>query len=240
MKQREPEEERVPRGEGGGQDVGSPPSGGGGGPGTPGPAEAAPGEAPDPGEAPAGAAVEAPSPEELQELTQKARDRDLYRNELLRARADFDNYQKRMQKERQQVADLAQRRLIADLLPVVDNFDRALEQKEADLHSIRAGIRMVRQLLMKVLEDQGLEEIEALERPFDPLVHEAVIHEETAAHPPNTVSEVLQKGYTLRGTVVRPAQVKVARAPESAQGKEEPPPPGPQAEEVQEKSSRGK
>jgi len=153
------------------------------------------------------------SREEYEGLLQKANERDLYRNELLRNRADFDNYQKRVQKEKPQIADQALRRFALDILPVLDNFDRALGGEDATVESIRSGILIVRGLLLKALREHGFEEIEALGRPFDPVLHEAVVHEETVAHPPGTVSDVLTKGYLHHGMVVRPAHVKVARAP---------------------------
>jgi molecular chaperone GrpE len=160
---------------------------------------------------------------EYQELSEKAKERDLYRNELLRTRADFDNYQKRMQRERPQLQEQAVRRLVLDLLPVLDNFERALGGPEATVDSIKRGIMIVRQMLQKALQNHGIEEIEALGKPFDPLLHHAVVHEESTSYPPDTVSEVLEKGYTHQGSVVRAAQVKVARTPEEAAA---PPAPG--------------
>ncbi len=153
------------------------------------------------------------SREEYEGLVQKANEREVYRNELLRSRADFDNYQKRVQKEKPQIADQALRRFAVDILPVLDNFDRALGGEDATVESILSGILIVRQLLLKALQEHGFEEIEALGKPFDPVLHEAVVHEETTSHPPGTVSEVLTKGYLHHGMVVRPAHVKVARAP---------------------------
>ncbi len=158
---------------------------------------------------------ESPSPtsEEHQDLVRKAGERDAYRDELLRAKADFANYQKRVIRDRPQFEELAVRRFIIDLLPVIDNYDRALSQEGATLESLKKGIEIVRELFLKALASHGVEEIDPLGQPFDPLLHEAVGQEETREFPPDTVCEVLDKGYTQHGTVVRPARVMVARAP---------------------------
>ncbi len=157
------------------------------------------------------------SPEEFEKVTNKAKERDLYRDELLRARADFANYQKRVSRDRPQVEEQAVRRLVIELLPVLDNFERALAADGSPLEDFRRGIEMVSEMLQKALANHGIEEIDAMGKPFDPLLHEAVTHEETELFPPDTVSEVLQKGYTQNGSVVRAARVKVAKAPAEVQ-----------------------
>jgi len=157
------------------------------------------------------------STEDYEELVRKAEERDLYRDELLRARADFSNYQKRVFRDRPQIEEQAVRRLVLELLPVLDNFDRALEQDDSenqDASAFRRGIEMVSEMFQKALAGHGIEEIEALGKPFDPLLHEAVAQEETTCYPPNTVSTVLQKGYTQNGSVVRASRVRVAMKPE--------------------------
>jgi len=152
---------------------------------------------------------------EHQSLVARAQERDLYRQELLRTKADFENYVKRMARERLQGQEMALRGFIKELLPVLDNFDRALGGTDATVDSIRRGILIVRQMLMKAMEENGIERIDALGKLFDPMVHEAIAHEETTKFPPDTVSEVMQPGYIHRGALVRAAQVKVARAPSS-------------------------
>lgn len=152
------------------------------------------------------------SQEEYGDLVRKAEERDLYRNELLRAKADFANYQKRILRDRPQIEEQAVRRFVIDLLPVLDNHDRAIAQNESTVDGLKEGIRIVKEMLRKALASHGIEEIEALGKPFDPSLHEAVIHEETDSFPPDSVSEVLEKGYTQRGSVIRPAKVKVAKA----------------------------
>src|SRR5262245_10874586 len=105
------------------------------------------GAAPSRSDAPAAGAVQI-SRDEYEQLVQKANERELYRNELLRSRADFDNYQKRTQKEKPQIAEQALRRFALDLLPVLDNFDRALGGEDATVGSIRSGILLVRPLFL--------------------------------------------------------------------------------------------
>jgi molecular chaperone GrpE len=170
------------------------------------------GAGPEAGATTPGEAVESVPREKYQELLKKAEERDLYRNELLRERADFSNYQKRVLRDRPGIEAQAVRRFVIDLLPVLDNFDRALAGDESG-EGIRKGIEIVRSMLVDVLRRHGFEEIDALGKPFDPFLHEAVSHEESSSFPPDTVCEVTAKGYTQGGVVVRAAKVKVARAP---------------------------
>lgn len=147
-----------------------------------------------------------------EEALRKAEERDLYRNELLRERADFSNYQKRIVRDRPQMEVMAVRRIVLDLLPVIDNFERALAH-EGSSEEYRKGIEMVKEMLVAALAKHGIEAIDPLGKVFDPNLHEAVAHEESKTFPPDTVSEVVLKGYLQNGTVIRAAKVKVARAP---------------------------
>ena len=121
-------------------------------------------------------------------LSARAQERDLYRQELLRTKADFENYVKRMGRERLQIQEAALRGFIKELLPVLDNFDRALARTDSTVEGIRSGILIVRQMLMKAIEDNGIQRIDPLGKPFDPMVHEAIAHDETTEFPPDTVS----------------------------------------------------
>jgi molecular chaperone GrpE len=164
-----------------------------------------------PGENDAGAGTEDLT---LAELRKKAEERDLYRNELLRSRADFDNYQKRVRKDRAGWEALAVRRFIGDLLPVVDNFERALaalDDERASRSSFAEGVRLTYQLLRQVLADHGVEEIPAVGELFNPEVHEAVVEEEVADRPTGEILEVFQKGYRHGDGLLRPSKVKVAK-----------------------------
>lgn len=131
-----------------------------------------------------------------------------YLADLQRLQADFDNYKKRQIRERTELIERAAEHLVADMLPVLDHFDRALE------HLDDTGISMVHAELRKALENHGLSEIEAEGRPFDPNFHEAVeSHEDAEASEP-TVTKVYRRGYMLGKKVLRPPMVVVARPPE--------------------------
>ncbi|HID21463.1 MAG TPA: nucleotide exchange factor GrpE, partial [Planctomycetaceae bacterium] len=177
------------------------------------------------------AADRMPAQERLEELERKAAERDEYLELLQRVRADFANYQKRVQKERETDRRYAPLPLVAGLLGVLVNFERAIEAAEAEQASpgLLQGIRMIYHQLMETLQRHGVQPIEAEGRPFDPDVHEAVMKENTDQAPPGTIVRVLQQGYKLHERVVRPAKVVVAAMPEgveeAAAEQEEPEPP---------------
>jgi molecular chaperone GrpE len=131
-----------------------------------------------------------------------------------RATADLANYRRRVDDERAATIGLANAVLIAKLLTALDDFDRALDHVPADVHEGWVdGIRLVERKLRAVLESEGVTSIEALGQPFDPNIHEAVVHEETADFPDNQVIGELQRGYRLHDRVLRPALVRVANNP---------------------------
>jgi molecular chaperone GrpE len=133
-----------------------------------------------------------------------------------RSAADFANYKRRSEEERSALGEFSKAVLITKLLGVLDDFDRALESIPDDAHEGWVeGIRLVERKLRNVLETEGVTQIEALGQPFDPNLHEAVVHEETTEHPDNEVTSELQRGYRLRDRVIRPALVKVANNPTS-------------------------
>ena len=125
----------------------------------------------------------------------------------LRLMADFQNYKKRVEKEKRDLYSYANEKIMSDLLTVMDNFERALEH-DAD-ENFKEGIEMIFKQLQDVLEKSGLAEIPALGEEFDPNVHSAVMTEETEEYESGKVSGVMQKGYTLNGKVIRPSMVKV-------------------------------
>jgi molecular chaperone GrpE len=134
-----------------------------------------------------------------------------------RSAADFANYKRRSEEERSALGEFSKAVLITKLLGVLDDFDRALESIPDDAHEGWVeGIRLVERKLRNVLESEGVTQIEALGQPFDPNLHEAVVHEETTEHPDNEVTSELQRGYRLRDRVIRPALVKVANNPTSS------------------------
>lgn len=129
--------------------------------------------------------------------------------QLLRLRADFQNYRRRVEREKADMVRLANEDLLRELIEVYDDFQRAVEaEKEHD--AFYEGIQMIADRFQKVLEKNGLQEIPTNGEPFDPNLHHAVITED-ADEKSGTIVETFQRGYTLNGKVLRPAMVKVAR-----------------------------
>jgi molecular chaperone GrpE len=133
----------------------------------------------------------------------------------LRAQADLENYRKRAQKEKEEVQKFGSERLLRDLLPVMDNLDRALEAaaKTPDLDSFQKGVAMTRKAFEDSLGRHGVKSFSAKGQPFDPRLHEAIQQVETAELPPGHVVQEVVRGFTLNERLVRPALVVVARAP---------------------------
>lgn len=136
-----------------------------------------------------------------------------YLDNWRRAAADFSNYKKRAEKDASEMSKFFNATLIARLLPVLDDFDRAAQTIPDNLRDLTwiDGVMLIARKLQMILEAEGLKPIDALNKPFDPNVHEAVIHEETDQHEDGIVIAELQKGYTLNDRVLRPTMVKVAK-----------------------------
>ena len=126
----------------------------------------------------------------------------------MRLMADFRNFKKRTEKEKLDIYAYANEKIVAGLLEVVDNFERALDHESTD-PAYAEGMRMIFRQLLGVLEDSGLEEIKAHKESFDPNFHNAVMTEDNPEFESGKVTEVLQKGYILNGKVIRPSMVKV-------------------------------
>jgi molecular chaperone GrpE len=129
--------------------------------------------------------------------------------------ADFANYRRRTELDREQNLGLANEALLSKLLTIVDDFDRAIAQMPSELRQIpwAEGIAAIDRKLRQLLDSEGLTPIEAQGRPFDPHQHEAVVQEETTKVPEGTVTAEFQRGYRLRDRVLRPALVAVAKSP---------------------------
>lgn len=127
----------------------------------------------------------------------------------MRLMADFQNYKKRVEKEKSDIYSYANEKLATELLVVLDNFERALEHDGED-KSFKEGMEMIFKQLFDVLEKAGLKEIPALGEDFDPNFHNAVMSEDTDEYESGKVSGVMQKGYSLNGKVIRPSMVRVA------------------------------
>jgi len=128
---------------------------------------------------------------------------------VLRTLADFENFRKRSEREKQDFFKYALGTTIKDLLPVLDNFDRALEHAEEG-DEFHKGVLLIYKQLWDVLQRNGLKAIEESDVHFDPNIHEAVVREEDPSVPNHTVTSILQKGYFLHDRLLRPALVKVA------------------------------
>lgn len=132
-----------------------------------------------------------------------------YRDRYLRTLADFENYRKRSDREKQDFFKHALGGVLRDILPVLDNFDRALEHAEEG-DEFHKGTLLIYKQLYDVLQRHGLRPIEESGVHFDPNIHEAVVREEDSSVPSHTVTSILQKGYFLHDRLLRPALVKVA------------------------------
>lgn len=135
-----------------------------------------------------------------------------------RTAADFANYRRRTEQDRDQMLGLANEALLSKLLSIVDDFDRAIEHMPPELRGVSwvDGIAAIDRKLRLLLDSEGLTPIEAVGQPFDPHQHEAVVQEETTSVPEGTVTSELQRGYRIRDRVLRPAMVAVAKQPADA------------------------
>jgi molecular chaperone GrpE len=147
---------------------------------------------------------------ELQALKETA---DEHYQRYLRTQADFDNFRRRARQEKEEFAKYASQKLIEGLLPIVDNFERAMSasREQKDFDSLAKGIEMIQRQLNQLLESEGLLPIEAMGQPFNPELHQAIMQVEAEASESGIVVEELQKGYMLKDKVIRPAMVKVTQ-----------------------------
>lgn len=153
-------------------------------------------------------ATESPENSEFEKLNAELEEAQ---NSKLRLQADFDNYKKRVEREKQNLINYAVEGMVSELLPVIDNFERALDVKEADFEGFYQGVEMIKNQFIEALKSQGLEEIEALDQPFDPNYHNAVSQMESEDHDSDIVVQVFQKGYKIKDKVVRPSMVVVSK-----------------------------
>jgi molecular chaperone GrpE len=134
------------------------------------------------------------------------------RDMMLRLAAEMDNYKKRTEKERSSLIKYASQSIIQELISILDNFERAIESanKSRDFDSFLEGVELIFRQMCDALERKGVSQIEALGKPFDPNIHEAIAQVPTEECPENTVVEELQKGYMLHDRVIRPSRVAVS------------------------------
>ncbi len=142
-----------------------------------------------------------------EELEATRLERDQYLDALRRLKAEFENSRKRLERERARVHSMASERLVQELLPVLDNLDRALEAGG----DIREGVLATRNQLAEVLGNEGLLPVASDGQPFDPNVHEAVMGRPSEEHEEGTILQTFERGYLLNGKAIRPAKVVVAK-----------------------------
>lgn len=167
------------------------------------------------------------------QLEEAERERGQYKGLLQRAQADFINFRRRVDEEREAMVQQATSRFASKLLPVMDEFKLAIEhaQKSGAEVSWLEGVQLIYRKLQDILESEGLKRIEAEGQMFDPWEHEALLHQETPSHEEGRILAVIRDGYKLYGRVLRPAQVVVAKAPQAQTA--ESPPEGPPRDEGQ-------
>jgi molecular chaperone GrpE len=162
-------------------------------------------------------AVAADSAKADAELSKLTSDLDDLRQTLLRRQADFDNYRKRIVKERSDDSKRATAGVIEGLIPVIDSFENALAaHREAEYETYRKGFELIYKQLLDNLTRLGVERIDPVGKPFDPHLHQAVDRAETTEHADGTILQVFQPGYVFHGRVLRPAMVRVAVHPNPA------------------------
>jgi len=155
---------------------------------------------------------EAPADMAKTERDRLAAESNEWKDRHLRGQAEFQNYRKRVEKERLELLEFASTEAVRALLPVFDDFERALQVETAD-REYSKGMEMIYQRLYDALKKLGLEPIVSLGQPFDPHVHHAVEMVETDEAPDHTILAEFQRGYNFKGRMLRPAMVKVAVAP---------------------------
>jgi molecular chaperone GrpE len=159
------------------------------------------------GEKEPGAAEDEPAALAAEELELTRRERDEYLDALRRLKAELENLRKRQEKERARLMQMASERLVSDLLPVLDNLERALEAGG----DIREGVRATHEQLVTVLGREGLAPVFSDGKAFDPEVHEAVMSQPSEEHEDGTILQTFERGYLLNGKTIRPAKVVVAK-----------------------------
>jgi len=150
-----------------------------------------------------------------EEVDQLKAELDHVRDIYIRKLAEFDNFRKRVERERDEGQRAATEELVRNLLPVLDNFERALEHAEDDSGAFHQGVEMIAKQFWDVLERTGVAVVDPLGQPFDPELHEAVQRVEDSELDSGTVASVMLKGFTLGDRLVRPAMVGVVVAPET-------------------------
>ena len=152
-------------------------------------------------------------PEDVNEfmtaLDEKSRLLEEMTDRYKRLQADFDNFRRRTRQEKEELSTVVAEQIVCELLPVVDNFERATASKATDLDTLATGVQMIFKQLHNALSQMGVESVNAVGTVFDPAQHEAVMRVEDDTQPDGMVVEELQKGYKVKGRLIRPSMVKV-------------------------------
>ncbi len=150
------------------------------------------------------------------DLTALTTERDDFKDRLLRMTAEFDNYRKRVDRERRELSEAASADLIRDLLPIIDDLERAMAATRGDAaaqsSALLRGVELTHRHLLEQLRRRGVEPIEAVGQMFDPQIHESVAAESAAGAPDGQILEEFRRGYLVAGRLLRASMVKVARA----------------------------
>lgn len=159
------------------------------------------------------AAAEAAMQEEIEALKGQVdglnKDLQEKKDRLLRLQADFDNFRRRSAKEREEISAIVTQNFCKDMLPLLDNFERAMAAETKDVEAFQKGVEMIFTQFQEILKKNGLEHIEPIGQKFDPNFHQAVMRVEDPDKEDDTVAQELQKGYMVKGRVIRPSMVQV-------------------------------
>lgn len=159
------------------------------------------------------AAADAAMQEEIEALKGQVdglnKDLQEKKDRLLRLQADFDNFRRRSAKEREEISAVVTQNFCKDILPLLDNFERAMAAETKDVEAFQKGVEMIFTQFQEILKKNGLEHIEAVGQKFDPNFHQAVMRVEDPEKEDDTVAQELQKGYMVKGRVIRPSMVQV-------------------------------
>lgn len=159
------------------------------------------------------AAADAAMQEEIEALKGQVdglnKDLQEKKDRLLRLQADFDNFRRRSAKEREEISAVVTQNFCKDMLPLLDNFERAMAAGTKDVEAFQKGVEMIFTQFQEILKKNGLEHIEAIGQKFDPNFHQAVMRVEDPEKEDDTVAQELQKGYMVKGRVIRPSMVQV-------------------------------
>lgn len=147
-----------------------------------------------------------PEESEVDKLKAEIAEKD---DRILRQQAEFQNFRRRTQKEKEELGNVIKQDVLKALLPIIDNFERALAAETVDAESLQKGVEMVHSQLMQTLQDKGLKAIETEGQKFDPAFHQAVMRVQNPDLEDDTIAAELQRGYMVGDTVIRPSMVQV-------------------------------